>query len=182
MWDALSVLTPGYAVLEDNFSPAINGVVAWKRMGASPDTTVVIDGSVGGSSNGVAASAIVLRGVHLTTPIDATTTVTTNFGTNPDPPSITTVTDGAAVVVFMGAGVNDSSITVPSGYGNLSSINSNDSLPVSSAVAWRLKSPAGSENPPAFTGVSSGDWSALTVALRPAPAPGSPWYYYAQLQ
>jgi hypothetical protein len=176
--------TSGYAVIfEDTFEgdDDVSAIVGWKRMGSSPDTSVVFSG-LGSPSLGLAASAIVLRGVDPTTAIDAALTSTDGDSTNPDPPSITTVTPGAAVIAMMAAAVNDSSVTGPSGYGNSTSINANDTSPATTGAAWLLKAAAGAENPPAFTGVSSASWIAVTVALRPAPPAGNPWYYYAQLQ
>lgn len=157
--------TSGYNTLVDNLVT----LVAWKRMGATPDTTAVVAGN-GTSIAGVSASVIVLRGVDITTALDATSTEASNAGsTNPDPPSITTVTNGAAVVALMATKVNDSTVTAPSGYSNGTSLNSNDTSPVTTGAAWILKASAGAENPPAFTNVSSGQWKTVTVALRPAP-------------
>lgn len=143
-----------------------------KVQGVTPDTTAQFEG--GGSANdGAVIVGVALRGVDTTTPEDATSTTNSGASTNPDPASITTVTDGAWVLAFAGMRLVDASVTVPSGYTNHATTTANDTNPQTAAVATILKSTAGAENPPNWTNWSTGDWCAVTVAVRPAAAGGS---------
>ena len=147
------------------------GLLAWKRMSASPDSSALIDITGTGGAVASAAVAIAFRGVDTTTAMDATITSATGSSTNPDSPSITTVTDGAAVISAMASLVSDASVTAPSGYGDQVDINSSDTLSATAGMAWLTKASAGAENPASWTNVSTGAWVAFTVALRPVAAP-----------
>ncbi len=144
---------------------------AWyKRMGASPDSTVVCKGS-GLSSDSVAYGCYVLRGVDTTTAMDAAgTTAGPSLSTNPDAASITTVTDNAWVIPVAGSKVNDAAITAPSGYSNHYTINQTDSSSMTVAGATLKKTTAGAENPASWTNWATGNWYAITIAVRPAAA------------
>lgn len=142
-----------------------------KRMGATPDTTVTGGGS-GNANHGCSYVVMCFRGVDTTTSEDATATVAQASSTNPDSPSITTVTNGAAVVSLAGSIVSDSSVTVPTGYGDKVNIStSGETQDYSAAGAWITKATAGAENPAAWASWASGIWGAATVALRPAAVP-----------
>ena len=156
--------TAGYTPIDsDGFVP-----IERKFMGATPDTSVVGEGG-GGSSNSSAYGVMVFRGVDQTTPLDATPTLATANSTNPNPPSITPATDGAAVVALAGSGVFDTSISAPTNYTNLVTAAGNDSLDSTIGGAWRANRSAGvAENPGPFGSWSSGPWRATTIALRPA--------------
>ena len=147
------------------------GLLAWKRMGASPDSSAVVDitGAVGLYAS--AAVAVAFRGVDATTAMDATITSATGSSTNPDSPSITTVTDGAAVISAFGSSVDDFTVTAPSGYGDQVNNAEIDTFSAAVGMAWLTKATAGAENPAAWTDVSDASWSAFTVALRPVTAP-----------
>lgn len=143
-------------------------ILAWKRMGSTPDTSAVVNITGISSLFASAAVAIAFRGVDTTTAMDATITSANSSGTNPDSPSITTVTDGAGVISAFGSFVADAAVTAPSGYGDQVDIASTDTVPATAGMAWLTKASAGAEDPASWTNVSSGTWAAFTVALRPA--------------
>lgn len=176
--DPAGVTTSGYTTLAA-FNSATGGVLqnVWaghKIMGASPDTSVTCKGGTSFSTY----LSFTFRGADQGTQPDATTTTAAPAAsTNPNPPSITTVTDNA-VVLALGRSTRDTAITVPSGYNNLTQQNGtlgNQTV----AGAWKAVSPAGAEDPGAFTNWASGAWCAASVAIRPAGAAAAvvmhPW-------
>jgi hypothetical protein len=134
-------------------------------MGATPDTSATVTGS-GNANHGTAAIAFVFRGVCPATPEDATATTTTGSSTNPDPPSINTVTDIAAVIAGANSAANDTSITAPSGYGNQFDIVGDDTNDVTAGLSWKTVATAGAENPASWTNWSTGAWRSFSIALR----------------
>ena len=104
----IGVNTAGYteeAELFANDTYDANLSVSWKRMGASPDTSVDVSGP-GSSTHPARIIARGYRGVDATTAMDvARTTATGTNGILVDPPSITPSTSGALIVVVgCGAG------------------------------------------------------------------------------
>jgi hypothetical protein len=147
-------------------------LLAYKVMGASPDTAVVINQHAG--ANVQAGLVQVWRGCDPTTPLSGTPgyneDATAPIG-DADSPSITTVTDRALVFTTMLLDNDDvaSSVPVPSGYSNmLASDTGQASTTVGStvAIASMQQASAGAEDPPAWTGMSSDAWGAVTFALR----------------
>lgn len=169
------VTTTGYTEEYDlyaNDTRDANLSVAWKIMGATPDTSV--DVSCIGNGN-CTAVVHVWSGVDTTTPMDVAvpTGLTGINGARPDSPSITPVTAGA-VVITAGLGTGDATpadFTAPSGYGNaLSQANPSEfgAIAVIASIAW---SGSGAEDPGAWTGgesTTSDSRAAGTLALRPA--------------
>ena len=164
-------LPTGYSALATTTSNSADSRSAYKRMGASPDS------SVSGLTSTLTCGhlAVVFRGVHTTTAIDQTTTTAVS-STNGDPnsPSIDTVTDGAMVVTC--AFLDDDIATVSglSGY-TLVTFGGNNQYQVGSSgsggtlmAAYLLKATAGTEDPGTFTTSGADAWSAHTIALRPA--------------
>lgn len=80
-------------------------LVAYKFMGASPDTTAILAANAN-AADGRTAIAFVFRDVDATTPLDVTPTVSQVINTVlADPPSITTATGGkGAVLLGIGGG------------------------------------------------------------------------------
>lgn len=149
-----------------------NSSLYYKLMTSSPDTSVTVNS---GSGTNFVAGAVVYRNVNTASPFDATTTTATNTTSNPDPASITTVTNNALVVVMAAnAATGDTSrwATTPSGgnqLGVVSHYTGGSTLsPLAIAHLWRAT--AGAYNPPALSATSSNNGStAVTVALRPGP-------------
>ncbi len=167
------VTSPGGYTLDTNYTA--NGITcgfSYKVQGASPDTSLTLSGD-GDTTHGVAYIVMVFRGVDTSTPIDATTiTASGTDAAGPNSGSITTVTNGAAVISF-GASNNDELIvTQPSGYSSSAKENANRSETVPFCVAGSAKAivTAGAENPGSWSSWTTTVWNALTVALRPAGA------------
>ena len=157
----------GYTeLIQFNSSGSYRFVVDRKIMGNPVDTQVVCLGTAA-SSDGISYVAQILRGVDRITPEDATITSTSGTGTTPDSPSITTVTDGAFVLSCVGSNVSDITVTAPSGYSNQVDVNANDTRNSTVGMATILKSSNGAEDPPSWTGFTTGVWCSASVALRP---------------
>jgi len=150
----------------DELSTRVSGTrrttVFRKVMGASPDTSVT--GTTSTSTNSRRGIVYCLRGNDTTTSEDATTTSTAyTTSTNPNPPSITTVTNGAWVLAIASTTVNMTA--EPSGYTNPAYTGTSGGTSV--GVSSIEKATAGAEDPGTYT-AASGTWAAFTVAVRPA--------------
>ena len=157
----------GYTQIALNTTSVFFG--AWyKRMDVSPDSSVLCHGSAN-VNDATAYGCYVLRGVDTTTFADAAaTTAGVTTSTNPDCPSITTVTNNAWVLALAGSRVTDGAITAPSGYSNHYTTVASDGASITVAGVTLEKTTAGAENPPAWSNWASGNWYAITVAVRPA--------------
>ena len=167
-----TITTSGYTQLSSTDSgaaPNMRVITAYKIMGGTPDTSIDFTGN-GVATDTLAAVAQWFSGVDATTPIDQTTTTATGSSTNPDPPSITTVTDGAIVIACAGGAINDASVTAPSTYTHIDSWNSNGTNDVTAAMASKIIASHGAENPATYTTWSNSKWATATIALRPAAA------------
>lgn len=110
------------------------------------------------------ASCKVWRGVHGTTPYDATATTATG-SSNIDPASITTVTNNAVVVVSAAGNKTPATAsTISSGF---TSAIDQDAVVRGLVECYKLKATAGAENPAAYTWATDNS-AAITYALRPA--------------
>lgn len=145
--------------------------MAYKVMGATPDTEVNVTAHASVDSNCVIQ---VWRGVNTTTPIDNSISSDTSGTTGmPDPPSHTTVTAGCLRVVFgiTDEGANEpTSPAAPAGYSNfISNYFGTGAEDCTVLVASKLAESAGAEDPAAFGGtVSDDNWAAYHFAMRPA--------------
>lgn len=157
--------TAGYTSLGSVTSGTHTVRVYRKVMGATPDANVVINGT-GQAQDALAVVAYILRDVDLVSPQDATTTTATGTGTVTSP-SITTVTRAAWVLPFA-SGNSLSTPTAPSGYIGLVRINAADNNDSTSAVAYKIVDPAGSEVIGTWGAFAPSNWGAITVAVRPS--------------
>lgn len=151
---------------DDNGNAALNA--AWKRMSSAPDTSITCNGG-GDANDAVSYVALIFRGVNSGTAIDASA-VSAHVTSDPNSPSITTVTDNAAVISGFVSETNFSAtVNPPTGYGNRVFANISDARPVTSGAAWKLVPTAGAENPGVWdTSVSpTASNVSVTVALRP---------------
>lgn len=167
--------TSGYTELF-NLDDTSAGLRCFRKvMGASPDTTVQVTAQFNGIPR--AAVVVAVRGADTSTPEDATsTTAGQTTSTNPDSPSITTVTNGALVISAFATSANDSTVTAPSGYTDQVDDNENnagDSTSVTVGAASKIIASAGAENPASWTNVSNGSWFAASVAVRPFVSSGA---------
>lgn len=175
----ITTTSVGWTELAEDYSNDtldVNACLMRKVQGGTPDTTVRFR-DAGGGSYAWGGVAIALIGVDTTTPEDATTTTATGIDAeDPDPPSITTVTNGAWVLAFGFTSEGDNVSNAPSGYSNLVDNgvgfgNNNWTMAATKEVAT-----AGAEDPGAFTdptGDTGDSWVAFTVAARPAGGGGS---------
>lgn len=159
------VSTAGYTELADvTTGPRCS--VSWKRMGATPDSAATVLGAADALYGNNYAIAV-FRGVDTTTAIDATTTTASGTG-QPNSPSITTVTNNAVVITAWLSDSDPNSVTQPTGYtfsdywGTQPETNE-----ASSGIAFKTVATAGAENPGPWTLDVTGNYIAVSVALRP---------------
>lgn len=145
-------------------------ILAWKKMGPTPDTTVNVFGSF---SKATSAAVMVIRGAHPTQFLDvAIATASSLTEALPNPPSIQTATDNAMVVAVGMLDDDGVQMGAPAGFENLiawgeGGENSNGAAV---AMATQIVPTAGTTvDPGAFTHGSAADqWVAVTMALKPA--------------
>ncbi len=169
------IASAGWTEIEDSTNTGPGMMLACKRMGAVPDSVVTI------TRDPVSICAVAMqvwRGVDATTMFDAPVAeASSGLNGDPDPPSITTVTDGALVLV-VGTWDDDdaaSSVVAPSGYGDLLAADtgqSSTSAGATIAFASRIVATAGTEDPGVIVSDAHDLWYAATIALRPAADPG----------
>jgi hypothetical protein len=176
--DALSVAggdggitTAGYNFIHGDGAFATPGrVVAWKRMGGTPDANVTIDQLAGATQ---AVCVQVFRNVDTTTAIDATTTTATGTSASPDPASITTVTNNARVIAIFMFDDDDCWGSPVQGYRDPCTSNTlqgSTTVGASVGICSMQKTALGAEDPGTFATTGSDQWATATVALRPVVA------------
>lgn len=162
-------VTSGYTLVSsyDGHTTNKNNFGIWyKVMGSTPDTSVVGYGS-GNAKDSVAYMFYAVRGADTSTIFDNTsTTAGPTSSTNPNPPSIETLTANSLVIVAAGNVVADGSPGVPSGYGDNTNISYADTNPFSVAVASKTIASPATEDPGAWSTWSSGVWYAITMAIK----------------
>lgn len=159
----------GYTRIDDNLGSDPALTIAYKVMGATPDTDVTVGTS---ASAPTACLVMVFRGCDVNKVQDSVRTFSTGSSANPDSPSIDLISRDALIVSI--AGLDNDSITScvePSGYSNLTWIGSSASLQTSNnasvMAATKWVENVASEDPGAFTTNGNDDWEAYTIALRP---------------
>ncbi|GBD34349.1 hypothetical protein HRbin35_00061 [bacterium HR35] len=179
----MAILSPaGYTEVADLHSDDTQDVdlgVYWKVMGATPDTSVTVDG-LGGTDASVAAVAMAFRGVDPATPMDVIPTTATGINTmHPNPPAIDYVSTGVWTVIAGASGHalnlanTNNPYTFPSGY-TTDNVQrpENDTSDVTVGLGYRTN-PADPEDPGVMThsgtDSTSYSWAAVTIALRPKP-------------
>ncbi len=139
----------------------------WSRVSSTGTCTVNFVGG-GSASDAVAFVGYCIRGGNIGTQPDATaTTAGPTTSTNPNPPSLTTVTDGAMALAFEFHLAATSSSAAPTNYSNLIANNRSDTNPVGCAGATRIIASHAAEDPGTFTNASNVSWFTITAALRP---------------
>jgi hypothetical protein len=147
-----------------------------KVQGATPDTSVVVEG-FGNMNNSIAAIAMAFRGVDTTTPMDVAATTATGIDTaNPNPPSINHNNPSGVWTVVVGAAghsAGDRTYTFPTGYTtDAVSLSGNDSDDCTIGMGYRSSGVSDPEDPGVmtFSGTDNVNycWAAVTMALRPA--------------
>ena len=149
--------------LDSSSSPGAH--VIWKRMGATPDTSLAATISDPG---GVCIKAF--RGVHTTTAIDVTSTTASSGSGMPNPPTIYPVTDDCAIVIVGLLDDDNITATGPTNYTTdfLSANGSSLAGAATTMMGHRILSGSAAEDPGVFGGGGTDAWRAVTIALRPA--------------
>lgn len=167
------IATAGYTKNVTSTNGAPGHQIGWKRMGASPDSVVSIQGE-GSARTAVAIQA--WRGVDATTAIDvAAVSASGTSASMPNPASNTTVTDGALRIVTGHIDDDETAATsAPTGYSNLINQFADGAAAASATVmmASKISATAGAEDPDAFGGTNTDNWFAYHFALRPSAASG----------
>jgi len=166
------VLGQGYVDIVAGSSASIPGrQVAYKKALAEGETTIVVEQR---ATLGSVMAMLVLRGVDQTTPLDVTPPAEATGGSgNPNPPSITPVTNKCAIVIcgeLDDDAVGASGGAPPNYTGTFVARDTelgDDNATVFLAV--RILETAALEDPGAFTSTGGNDqWAASTIAFRPA--------------
>lgn len=160
-----------------------NLLVAYKFVGSTVDTSTVITGGSGSTSDAMTLALYVLRYVDPVTPFDVTETTATGInGRRADPPAITPVTPGAFII---GIGGNASGSATELGGSGFTTVNDTaqsdvlngfatsyvtDTNAAATGIGLYRNWTSGSYNPNEFISLTSGtndSWAAVTLALRP---------------
>jgi hypothetical protein len=133
----------------------------YKVMGATPDTSVAISGI----STAAAAVSIAIRNVAPGSLIQNSATGST---LNPNPPSLSSVTENSIVLAIglMDDDLVAASVAAPSGYELVESVQAT-AAGQTVMLAYRIAETAGTYDPGAFTSTGDDEWVALTVAIPP---------------
>jgi hypothetical protein len=162
----LSNQTPGVTdwTLVSNISGDVSSALYYKIMGATPDATAAVT-SIGTASVGICAAFRNYSGDIF----DVTTVSASGASGDPDPASITTVTDNAMLVAFGAQDDDNLALSAPSGFTLLASQTAS-TTGHTVAAATLATTTAGTVDPAVFS--SSGDdaWTAFTVAIKPRAA------------
>lgn len=153
------------------------GTWSYKVMTSTPDTSVTIPGS-GNAADGQVAIAYVLRGVDTTNVVDvagASANGALDVEGNPDPPSITPITDGAWVFTSHVMNNPNEATQPPSGYGDFAKANGVDTNRCVGACAGHVIETAAATDPGTFSAngawsADTQDWTAFSIAIRPSTA------------
>lgn len=156
----------GYSSVWVTDSAALDSKLEWKRLGATPDPSVLLAAS-GDAADAIGYVAYVLRGVDTSSnPFDATIKTSVATGV-PQSPSIITTTDGAIVLALGANDIFDSSPGVVSNFAANVGGSTNDTDDQSVGGAASVLSTAGSISPTAWTAWGSGVYNTATIALKP---------------
>lgn len=160
----------GYSSVWQQDTAALDTKLEWKRLGATPDPSVLLAAS-GDAADAIGYAAYVLRGVTTAAdPFDAVFKSSVATGV-PQAPSIVTATNGAVILAFGANDVNDGSIGTVTNFGANMGGSSNDTDDFSVGAAASVIATAGSITPTAWTTWTAGAYNAIAVALKPATTP-----------
>lgn len=157
------VQTSGYTNIFYPNSSRPGSQVAYKIMGATPDSVVNVRANTTGN---IPAAVIVQtwRGVDTTTPLDVTSVGWQGLTGSPNAGEITTVNDNCLILAV---GLLDDDVvtdgSAPTGYSNFRHYASNSSTVY---MASKTQTSAGNEDPGGFGGSGNDQWYAITIALR----------------
>ena len=161
--DTSTLTTPtGYTSISLTGTSNPSTSLAYKIMGATPDTTAAVT-----NSSDTCSLAVAFRGVDTTTPLDVTPTTSTGISGVPNSPSITPTNNNCMIVAF--GALDDDVVTATglTGY-TLGPVINNGTAGTTTSImsGYLLQETAAAEDPPAFTASGDDRWEAYTVALR----------------
>lgn len=171
-----AVTTSGYTSIADLFADdtrEVNTNIAYKVMGGSPDTSVMVGNLAGNAGGPITAAVHVWRGVNPSGLFDATTTTATGIDSTASvPPAITPVSPGTVIVVMGTTSTNTNNFVItsePSGYSNFQ-VSAGMAASGYGSTAFASKAwTSGTETPGGFgtsgTNASS-SWTGVTIALK----------------
>ena len=156
--------SPGYTAITAGGSRA---GVYFKTVGSTPDSSLAW--SPIPSSIGAVGGALGFRNAVPATQGSPGVVEATGSSANPDPPGIAPNFDGSAIVIVAGTDGLQGGPVAPTNYTLAGNTTSNLSNDASGFAAYRLGLAKDvTENPGAFTNVSTSSWRAVTVAIAPA--------------
>ena len=167
-----NLVVAGYTEIQELYSNDTfdtNLVVAYKQMGATPDTTFVL---TGGTLSTLDAGAVVVQVWRNVDPdLILATTATGNNSVLCDPPAVTPTIAGSYIVAGGAGGHSRGTFTYSSSdLTAFRSVGANDSNDVTVGVGYHEWA-SGAFNPAAFTFGSTNStdfsWAAVTLVLRP---------------
>lgn len=168
---APGVISPsGYASVWVVDSAAVDTKVEWKRLGSTPDASVLLAGS-GDAADSGGYGMYLLRGVTTAAnPFNVTTLTSIAVGV-PQSPSIITAANNAMVLAVATNDVFDSSPGTVTNFAANIFASANDTDDQTVAGAASIIATAGSISPTAWTTWGSGNYNAATLVLTPATTP-----------
>lgn len=175
----INILTSGYTdlgLLEGNDTDDVRVRVAYKIMGATPDTQVETTDPGSDHTSPCEICIHVYRNVDPTTPMDVTMTTTTGInGARPNPPAITPITEGAWIVCIGAQGAENAVavFTAPE-LTNFIQAGHDPWVDTCTVGMGYVPWPGGGAYDPAEWGggltTTNVSMCAASIALRPAPA------------
>jgi hypothetical protein len=151
-------------IYSENAGGSTNAFGIWRKRWDGAETTVTCYGS-GNASDGAAYERIILRNAG---GVDVAAIPATGSSTNPNPPSITPVTNGAVVLIAAQSAISDTSPGTVGSY-TTGNVNANSTNDMSMSCGYRLGLAAGvAEDPANWSSWGNANWRAVTVAIKPA--------------
>jgi hypothetical protein len=170
-----NLIVAGYTEVVELFADdtySTNLAVAYKFMGSTPDTTLVLTGGTRGVLDAGAVALQVWRNVDQVTPLDVVSTTATGINSVLcNPPQITPTSMGAYVVAG-GAGAHAAGVRTfaSSDLDGFTSVGSQDTYDVTIGLGYKPWV-SGAVDPATFsfsgTNSTAYSWAAVTLAIRP---------------
>lgn len=147
--------------------------VFWKRATSNAEPNFVL---TVGTACQIAAPVLVLRGADATTLLDAAigTTVQTSGATSIPAPSVTTVTANALVTRMVGGGAGSSTFTFPTSTEQRDVAATGATAPTAAAIGTLSQATPGASGAETITASANLAYTAITAALKAAPAATAP--------
>lgn len=166
------------AILTFNDTRTVSMLVAYKKMGNTPNTQVRFTEAVGGGTGAVtdagAYALAAIRGLDPYNPFGTVVTAGASNSSTADPPNVTPQMLNQ-MYLFFGGCAAATGTAYTSGMTAIDADHGVDTNDANAAVAWQLFSGLSALNPAAFgnvpAGTTSNSWAGLALPLRPAVSP-----------